>query len=176
MRISIRNAPHAKLGLYSLVDYIKQFRKTEEMILAEIGCYVGDSTQIFGKFFKSVIAIDPWKNGYDDSDAASFMHPMHIIERQFDENLKAYPNINKLKLSSEEAVKICPPIDIVYIDGIHTYEGCKDDIKRWIPLIRSGGFLAGHDFQGRFPGVMKAVKEFGTPDKIFADTSWVFKL
>lgn len=37
-------------------------------------------------------------------------------------------------------------LDFVYIDGDHSYEGCKRDIIAWAPKIRHGGILAGHDY------------------------------
>ena len=42
--------------------------------------------------------------------------------------------------------------------------------------MKKGGVLCGHDYQGRFPGVIKAVDEFRRPDKIFKDTSWMVQL
>jgi hypothetical protein len=45
-----------------------------------------------------------------------------------------------------------------YIDGLHTFEAVKEDIATWWPLIRSGGILAGHDWD--IEGVAKAVTEF----------------
>lgn len=51
--------------------------------------------------------------------------------------------------------------DLVFIDGEHTYEGCREDIKLWTPHVRPGGILCGHDYGGQFPGVKKAVDETG---------------
>ncbi len=48
---------------------------------------------------------------------------------------------------------------LVFIDGDHSYEGCKRDIEAWLPKVKPGGLLAGHDFSGEYPGVMQAVKE-----------------
>lgn len=53
----------------------------------------------------------------------------------------------------------------VFVDGNHTYEAVADDIRRWWPLIRPGGIIAGHDWghprdQRGVWGVTKAVVEF----------------
>lgn len=37
------------------------------------------------------------------------------------------------------------PVDIVFIDGDHTYEGCVGDIVGWMQHIRPGGLMAVHD-------------------------------
>lgn len=48
-------------------------------------------------------------------------------------------------------------LEFVFIDADHTYEGVKRDIQAWLPKIKSGGILAGHDF--RWEGVGRAVRE-----------------
>lgn len=36
--------------------------------------------------------------------------------------------------------------DMVFVDGEHSYEGCKADIEAWLPLIKPGGIIAVHDY------------------------------
>lgn len=36
--------------------------------------------------------------------------------------------------------------NIVFIDGDHSYEGCRGDIEAWLPNLRSGGLLLIHDY------------------------------
>jgi predicted O-methyltransferase YrrM len=38
------------------------------------------------------------------------------------------------------------PVDMVFVDGDHSYEGCAGDIEAWIPNLKPGGLLAVHDF------------------------------
>ena len=53
-------------------------------------------------------------------------------------------------------------LDFVFIDGEHSYEAAKADIEAWWHKVRSGGLLMGHDYdRQRFPGVCRAVDEFG---------------
>jgi SAM-dependent methyltransferase len=51
-------------------------------------------------------------------------------------------------------------LDFVYIDADHHYAAVKRDITAWLPKVRPGGIIAGHDFCN-FPdfGVIKAVLE-----------------
>lgn len=37
------------------------------------------------------------------------------------------------------------PIDFVFIDGDHTYEGCLQDWHQWSPFVVKGGIVAFHD-------------------------------
>lgn len=171
--ISIRNAKNAKTGLIDLCNYIGQFYDTKELTILEIGSYAGDSAEIFAERFKKVICVDPWVNGYDDQDAASYKHPMSEVEKQFDERIARFKNVIKMKMTSEEAASQIDFIDVVYIDGLHTYEGVRSDIELWSE--KALRFVAGHDYQKRFPGTIKAVNEFCSVDKIFSDTSWIKK-
>ena len=36
---------------------------------------------------------------------------------------------------------------MVFIDGDHSYAGCKADIKAWLPHIKPGGLLVIHDYK-----------------------------
>jgi hypothetical protein len=36
-------------------------------------------------------------------------------------------------------------LDFVFIDGDHTEAGVERDIRAWVPIIRPGGWLLGHD-------------------------------
>lgn len=49
--------------------------------------------------------------------------------------------------------------DVVFIDADHSYESVRDDIEHWGEQVVDGGILAGHDRQGDYPGVVRAVNE-----------------
>lgn len=58
-------------------------------------------------------------------------------------------------------------LDFVFIDAMHTYEDCLNDIKVWEPKVKSRGFVMGHDWNNvAFPGVEKAVREYFDNGKI----------
>ncbi len=50
-------------------------------------------------------------------------------------------------------------LDFVFIDGDHSFESVSKDIAAWLPKVRPGGIIAGHDYSAPFPGVMRAVAE-----------------
>jgi predicted O-methyltransferase YrrM len=38
------------------------------------------------------------------------------------------------------------PVDLVFVDGDHSYEGCAGDIRAWLPNVKPGGLLVVHDY------------------------------
>ncbi len=63
--------------------------------------------------------------------------------------------------------------DFVFIDADHNYESVVDDIACWRSKVRSGGWLGGHDYNKKFPGVVKAVDEvFGKSVKQWPGSIW----
>ena len=53
-----------------------------------------------------------------------------------------------LKMPSLQAVQqfADESLDFVFIDGSHEYEDIKKDIVAWLPKVKRGGILAGHDY------------------------------
>ena len=49
--------------------------------------------------------------------------------------------------------------DFVYVDADHSTEACYQDLSAWYPKVKTGKFLAGHDY-GRGFGVVEAVDRF----------------
>jgi hypothetical protein len=64
-------------------------------------------------------------------------------------------------------------IDIVFIDGDHSYEGVKKDIHAYRPKLKSTGLLTGHDID--YPGVNKAVNELIKKFDIGSNFVWIQK-
>jgi len=51
------------------------------------------------------------------------------------------------------------PLDLIFVDGSHSYEGVKDDVAAWAPHLKPEGVLAFHDYKNRKHRVTKAVDE-----------------
>jgi predicted O-methyltransferase YrrM len=52
------------------------------------------------------------------------------------------------------------PVDMVFIDGDHRYQGCLDDLRNWYDLLRPNGHLVLHDCYLGKHGVQDAVADF----------------
>jgi predicted O-methyltransferase YrrM len=138
----------------------------------EVGCKEGRTTGFLLENLPElqVIAIDPWApiansdEDYKDWDFAQ-------IERDFWANVGEHKDrcsmVREASLTAatwanlpNASGPLCQrQFDIVFIDAGHDYENALADIKAWWPLVRDGGYLCGHDYQHRFPGVMRAVSK-----------------
>ncbi len=65
-------------------------------------------------------------------------------------------------------------LGFVFIDSDHSYRDTKELIRAYLPLVRVGGVLAGHDYNpGEWPEVIKGVNELlWNRFKIIGD-SWI---
>ncbi len=155
-------------GLYDLI----RENIDSTMTMVEVGCFSGVSSELFALHCDEIYCVDRWI-GYAEIDNERVLE----AERRFDEMSRNHYNIFKVKASSEEASQICEnkSVDGVYIDASHDYINKKKDIQLWLPKIKSGGFIAGHDIDcGR---VRKAVTEIlGRTYKKYEDESWLVKV
>ena len=168
-------------GIFShLSDLINDYLvgKTD-LIGIEIGSYAGESAEMFinSGAFKRLYCIDPWIQNYDPNDNTGD-DSIPLAEAAFDNRFKNNPIVVKLKLKSSEVARLFEDnsIDFIYIDGNHQYEFVKEDLINYVPKVKQGGIIAGHDYSGpTTPGVTKAVDEFfGVPPmKTYEDYSWV---
>ena len=165
-----------KVSTESLLELMKELGDNSNKIMIEIGSFVGESTVLFAQSFKKVIAIDPFLEGYDPKDSISNNFDFDNVYQTYLDRITVYSNIETIIDTSDNAVKelVGKEFDFVYIDGLHTYDGVKSDITNYLPLIKKGGVIGGHDYVQGWSGVIKAVDEIlGKPDKTFKDGSWI---
>ena len=82
-------------------------------------------------------------------------------------------------MTFEEAFDKLPELDFIYIDSDHQYEFVLSDIKLSKLKVKSGGIIAGHDYNEMdWTGVVKAVNESFDKNRltIFKDSSWLIKM
>jgi predicted O-methyltransferase YrrM len=165
-------------GLKDLIAYVNKIAPTKELTMVEIGAYSGESTSIFCDHFKSVTTIDPFVNDYDKGDKASSAAPMSKVQAVFNRRMQKYNNYTLIQKTSDEAFHDLESqqFDMVYIDGMHTYEQVKRDILNYRNLIKTGGFVTGHDYYQGWPNVVKAIEEcYVKPHQVFGDSSWLVR-
>jgi hypothetical protein len=146
-------------GLLELARALPPLRR-----VAEVGCWRGVSTEVWALFADKVWAVDAW---WDGSACADFLRRM-----------APYPHVQAVRGESTTAARAFPDrhFDLVYIDADHGYEAVKADLRAWLPKVRAGGWIAGHDYTELWGcgGVIRAVNEvLGGPDQVVGDFSWL---
>jgi len=158
--------------LHGLHDLIKQNVK-ENFKMAEVGSFIGRSTELFAMYCEEVYSIDPYLSYSEVGN-----EHMSTAESKFLEMAKNYSNIKQIKKTSFEASKDFEDksLDLVYIDAAHDYQSVKNDILTWAPKVKVGGYLCGHDYVN--DQILKAVKELYPNEKIltYSDSSWCIKI
>lgn len=170
-------------GLHDLISDISKEYNTKQYSLIEIGAYSGQSTVYFSKYFHTVITIDPFINDYDIKDPTCKYAKLTEVYNTFQANIAKENNIIHIRETSDSAILNInkylinkPPVLLIYIDGLHTYDQVKKDIMNYSPLVVSNGYICGHDYhKNAWPEVCKAIDDYKIPDKIFTDTSWLIK-
>ncbi len=93
--------------------------------------------------------IDSWKiyPGYADY---SLQRTLDRAYKETKVNLAPY-NCNIVKEFSREAAKqfANESLDFVYIDGNHELNYVIEDLYTWIPKVKKGGIISGHDYLKR---------------------------
>lgn len=127
--------------------------------------------------------VDTWAGSIEHLDINSpFYEPLLSIENglynHFLENINPVKkSINPIKLTSYEASKTYNDntLNCVFIDASHEYADVYNDIKNWLPKIKRGGILAGHDFSyGPIKEALKDALSGGYMD--FGEDVWYYKL
>jgi len=119
---------------------------TPDMVMVEIGCFRGVSTAIFARYAKTVYAVDPWLTRTDFTEIPRDW--MEKAEPQFDRVMAEFPNIIKKKGLSVERARDFEDesLDAMYLDADHSEAHIRADLAAWIPKIKKGGVVAGHDY------------------------------
>lgn len=137
--------------------------KVENGYIVEIGSFVGASACFISEGMgqgTKLICIDTWGN-----DAMS--EGKRNTEKEFDSNTKSFqPKIIKVQGYSTEVIdkikKVTESIDLLFIDGDHSYEGCKKDWDLYSPYLKGGSCVVFHDC-GWAGGVVKVIEEDAKP-------------
>jgi hypothetical protein len=135
----------------------------------EVGVFRGE----FASFLldtlepKHLYLADPFESAPVRSGDKDGLHIQTVsnLRQYYVENIVpkfgSLPNVSLIPDYSFNVLPLIPDgsLDWIYIDGDHSYEGCRKDLELAKQKVKAGGIIAGHDYCPQF-GVMKAVDEF----------------
>lgn len=146
---------------------------------AEIGVADGRFTQGLLSALPELhlLAVDYWPVGYPTWDGLEWPADLQKRNRaSFMNVMRQFPRLTLMEMPSVAASSCIADgaLDFVFIDALHDYDAVKADICAWLPKVREGGFITGHDYDRlKFPGVIQAVDEFFPRIKLQEDYVWM---
>lgn len=135
-------------GSFSAYDMEYLYEALKDMqendVYLEVGVQYGRSLSFACKYSKGdVFGIDIDNSKYLGVKGANFIH----------------------KPSNEVKKTWTLPIQVLFIDGDHSYEGVKADWDNFSPFVKEGGWILFHDCDETSPGVVKLFDEIDLKDK-----------
>lgn len=158
--------------IHGWFDYELLYRELAAKIpdggtFAEVGTWQGRSLGAFNAFAKEskkhihLHAVDTFR-GEPGNAVHEAILKAHggSVEKVFRANMKALGLNGELTVhvsDSAAAAALFPDgsLDAVFIDADHREEAVRADIRAWLPKVKRGGVIAGHDIDE--PGVVAAV-------------------
>lgn len=129
-----------------------------------------------------LISVDPWREDAPDAYVDIANRPQDAQDANYEATrarLEPFGRRSSIwRATSVEAAARIPDhcLDFVYLDARHDFDSVVEDLEAWLPKLRPGGILAGHDYvDGHFPagvfGVKSAVDGFFDPLGIAVHTT-----
>jgi hypothetical protein len=117
-------------------------------VLVELGTHSGNSYFSFcqsileNKLSTKAFAVDTW-----GGDLHAGFYDESVYESVALENQKYRAFSSLIRSTFDSAVNKFDDrtIDLLHIDGLHTYEAVKHDFETWLPKMSAGGFVFFHD-------------------------------
>lgn len=145
--------------------YLSQVREVRgDAVFVEVGAFLGASTAYMaveiinsGKRI-AFHTVDSWEGS---AEIGHFFKDRDIYQqfRAYIAQVAHAVTVHRMR-STEAAERFEDgSIDFCFIDAAHDYDNCKADIEAWLPKMKPGGLLAGHDYNNTFLGVVNAVED-----------------
>ncbi len=134
--------------------------------VVEIGRFKGGSTFIFASAMRD--GVELWSYDFHVALRPDMTGPQ--LDAELREALERYGLAHKVHLlvaDSRTAEPPPDPIEVLFVDGDHSYEGARSDFERWGTFVRPGGHLLFHDavagggYGNFYPGVARLMTEIG---------------
>lgn len=121
----------------------------------EVGVWRGGYSQELFKANPSLrlIGVDPWRAYGEYHDKKNDQARLDEARRGAVELFAKYTGGELWRVTSQKAAARVPDgsLDFVYLDGNHGREFIDADLAAWVPKVRSGGVVSGHDYAERTP-------------------------
>jgi O-antigen biosynthesis protein len=135
-----------KYFAYDLIANVKP------SVVVELGTYYGTSFWSFSQAVKDqnlkteLNAVDTWKG---EKHTGLYGEGVFEIVKQIKDKYYKDIKISLLRKTFDDVLLDFKnnSIDILHIDGLHTYEAVKHDFENWLPKLKSDGVILFHDIK-----------------------------
>lgn len=134
---------------WELIALIGRVRALRPSTVVEIGSCQGGTLYVWAQLATStatLVSIDlpggPFGGGYSAHQPEEFAR--NLRDRQTLHCLRCDSHRPGTKRELERLLKK-RPVDFLFIDGDHAYDGVKSDFEMYSPLVRPGGLIGFHD-------------------------------
>ena len=143
---------------YITAELISHF--TPKGVGVEIGVNEGQTSHYWlsETQVSHVYMIDPWKT-FSEWATQEVVDGFYEFCCTFSEIFPGRATVIRKK-SEDAHLDVPDELDFIFIDGNHKYDFITKDLKFWIPKVRSGGLVMGHDWTKKFNAIERAVTEF----------------
>lgn len=141
---------HAVQNRREILGLAARVRQLDPKVVVEIGTFKGGTLFIWCRVAspRQVISIDlpggDYGGGYDGRRGRLYRE--FLADREGAEMVLLRDDSHHPRTLAALAKSLAgAPIDFLYIDGDHRYDGVKADFEQYSPLVRPGGLVAFHD-------------------------------
>jgi hypothetical protein len=92
-------------------------------------------------------AVDTWEG---DAHTGRYDERTHqLVVRHNEEHYASFSTLLRMRFDEAAHRFEDDSIELLHIDGFHTYEAVRGDFKTWLPKVRAGGVVLFHDVFAR---------------------------
>lgn len=147
-----------------ILELVEQHRPK---VCVELGTWQGASAipvaRAIRRWGGTVTCVDTWAGDVHQPASVRPSAPWMLVScarNMFEAGVGAHVRLIPCS-TGEAAAAFDQPIDWLYIDADHSYDGARADLAAWAPLVTPGGLILGDDYGHRlFPGVRQAWDDF----------------
>lgn len=155
---------HTRRRWHVLVDLVNEHLPRPGVRIAEVGTGIGITTAHMLKYcpqIERIYTIDLIKPRPPHDRLGGVERAEFILD----------DSVESAKRFDDET------FDLVFIDADHTEAAVRRDLAAWVPKVKPGGLISGHDYGSRrYPGVTVAVNDFfrGSPHPLRLEANKVW--
>lgn len=146
-------------------EIISRIPQDREVVGAEVGVRIGENAAaiMFGRERCRLLLVDMWAEHPDggtykesrDANSRYTNDDWRVMLGEVLQRLDLYHGRFRLLQGDSRKMARCVDdrsLDFVFVDADHSKEGCLADIDAWLPKVKPGGWIGGHDYRNKWGG------------------------